>query len=322
MKYVVVVTGEQDPMWPFLLDACSEEQRRWIVLYATDNPAMCQLTYGPVSEEVHLRIGNRAMQGSMVGGIWWRRLVPPDTPRFSKELQLYCEKEIVSFLEGLEHLISNAVWVSLPSAISRARCKAYQLRQAREVGFLVPETVFTNSPADLKRFCGGRETVYKSIRSPRVPAYPDKHSTVFTTILRDEHFVMADSISECPGTLQRFVEKKSDIRVTVFGDRLFAVEIDSQNSESSKVDFRFGARYLSHRVYALPREIADRCIQIVAKLGLKFGAIDLALMRDDTYVFFEINPNGQWGWLEEKTGLPMRKALLDLLFQGGGVRSS
>ncbi len=29
-----------------------------------------------------------------------------------------------------------------------------------------------------------------------------------------------------------------------------------------------------------------------------------------------VNPNGQWGWLEEKTGLPMAAAFADLLAQG------
>jgi len=47
---------------------------------------------------------------------------------------------------------------------------------------------------------------------------------------------------------------------------------------------------------------------------LAFGAIDLALMKDGSCIFFKINPNGQWGWLEEKTGLPMRRVLLNLLF--------
>lgn len=54
---------------------------------------------------------------------------------------------------------------------------------------------------------------------------------------------------------------------------------------------------------------------LVQKLGLLYGAIDLALLEDDSYVFFEINPNGQWGWLEMQVGLPMRRALLNLLFK-------
>jgi len=47
--------------------------------------------------------------------------------------------------------------------------------------------------------------------------------------------------------------------------------------------------------------------------GLEFSAIDLARHIDGTYVFFELNPNGQWAWVEQLTGLPLRYRLADLL---------
>jgi len=74
------------------------------------------------------------------------------------------------------------------------------------------------------------------------------------------------------------------------------------------------ARKVPHLPFELPKTIADKCVKLTKKLGLCFGAIDLALIKDGSYIFFEINPNGQWGWLEEKTDLPMRSALLNMLF--------
>jgi hypothetical protein len=37
------------------------------------------------------------------------------------------------------------------------------------------------------------------------------------------------------------------------------------------------------------------------------------LTPDGEYVFAEINPNGQWLWIEQATGLPIAEALADLL---------
>ena len=48
-------------------------------------------------------------------------------------------------------------------------------------------------------------------------------------------------------------------------------------------------------------------------LGLNFGAFDFTLTKDGELQFLEVNSNGQWGWLEECTGLPMRRALIDVL---------
>lgn len=42
----------------------------------------------------------------------------------------------------------------------------------------------------------------------------------------------------------------------------------------------------------------------------------MILTPDGRYVFLEINPNGQWAWIEETTGLPISEALIELLCQG------
>ena len=234
---------------------------------------------------------------------------------FTPELQDYCTKENHAFLEGLEYLLPFTFWVSSPSAIERARNKALQLRLAKESGFTTVDTIFTNSPDKARKYIKEAATIYKSIKSPRVPVHPDKHSTVFTTMLTQEHSSQLDGLLSCPGILQRFVKKAGDIRVTVIGDQVFSVLIESQKEEPAKIDFRINARHVPHIPHRLPQKEQQLCLDLTAKLNLKFGAIDLALLEDGTYTFFEINPNGQWGWLEEKTGLPMRRAMLDLLFR-------
>jgi hypothetical protein len=47
--------------------------------------------------------------------------------------------------------------------------------------------------------------------------------------------------------------------------------------------------------------------------GLMFGAFDFGLTADGAVWFYELNPGGQWAWLEEETGLPMTAAMADLL---------
>jgi glutathione synthase/RimK-type ligase-like ATP-grasp enzyme len=66
----------------------------------------------------------------------------------------------------------------------------------------------------------------------------------------------------------------------------------------------------------LPPDLEQRCVQLVDRLGLCFGAIDLALTPDGRYVFFEVNPNGQYLWIELATGLPISDAICDLLTSG------
>jgi glutathione synthase/RimK-type ligase-like ATP-grasp enzyme len=64
----------------------------------------------------------------------------------------------------------------------------------------------------------------------------------------------------------------------------------------------------------LPAPVVDRCIRLVAVLGLRYGAIDLALVGDTAY-FLEINPMGEWAWLEGTFGLQIPDSIVELLTQ-------
>ncbi len=63
-------------------------------------------------------------------------------------------------------------------------------------------------------------------------------------------------------------------------------------------------------------DIANKCIDLVKRLGLKFSAIDMVLTPSGKYYFLEINPNGQWAWLEKRTGHKLTEALVDILIKG------
>jgi hypothetical protein len=50
-------------------------------------------------------------------------------------------------------------------------------------------------------------------------------------------------------------------------------------------------------------------------MGLVFGCIDLILTPDNRYVFLEINPMGQWQWVENLTGMPLVDNFTEMLIQ-------
>jgi glutathione synthase/RimK-type ligase-like ATP-grasp enzyme len=83
------------------------------------------------------------------------------------------------------------------------------------------------------------------------------------------------------------------------------------------VDWRRGGSLeLNYRPHTLPKEIGSTCRRLVDRLDLSFGAIDMILTPQGEYVFLEINPNGQWAWIEQRTGVPMSRSLVDLLLEG------
>ena len=90
-----------------------------------------------------------------------------------------------------------------------------------------------------------------------------------------------------------------------------------QQTNHTRVNWRrYDHHQTPYREHRLPRDVAQRCVQLVERLGLCYGAIDMVLTPDGRYVFLEINPNGQYQWIEDFTGLPISDAICDLLTFG------
>lgn len=67
--------------------------------------------------------------------------------------------------------------------------------------------------------------------------------------------------------------------------------------------------------YQLPQSIEAKLLELMKKLGLNYGAIDLILTPNNEYVFLEINPVGEFFWLDLYAGLPISSAIAELLSQ-------
>ena len=117
------------------------------------------------------------------------------------------------------------------------------------------------------------------------------------TILNPGGELAEETVSAAPLLAQRALEEKTDIRVTVVGNEVFAVRILSQGS-GIEGDWRVVPKpELEHRDISLSRDITERCKLLTRSLSLSFAAIDLIETRQGVVYFIEINPTGGWGWL-------------------------
>jgi glutathione synthase/RimK-type ligase-like ATP-grasp enzyme len=122
-------------------------------------------------------------------------------------------------------------------------------------------------------------------------------------------------IGAVPHLFQRFVPKRADCRVTIVDERVFVCRLNSGAHPRYAIDVRrgLGDPLLRHDIVQLCDETQAKLIQLVHSLGLHFGAIDLVEDDSGDLWFLEINPNGQWAWIEERTGAPISEAIADSL---------
>lgn len=248
-----------------------------------------------------------------VVAIWYRRPVLPRVAALPAARQEWAAREAREALDGVWRTYPGR-FINRPECNQLASLKPEQLARARRHGFRVPTTLVTNDATAASDFVvEHHQVICKPLYSGRVPG-GEQESLFFTTLLDEQARQAVAELGPEPYLFQELIEKQYDVRVTVIGDEAFAVRIDSQSDPESRVDWRKGAPgAAAHYIEELPDDLSSRCIRFVRDYGLSFGAIDLARAKNGGYVFFEINPNGQWAWIEQVTGLPLRSRLADLL---------
>jgi glutathione synthase/RimK-type ligase-like ATP-grasp enzyme len=248
-------------------------------------------------------------------GIWFRRVRQPICPDgMSPGVYDFCLRESRSTLLGTVNIAGTRI-MSSPECVWRAEHKLIQLKMANECGLLIPETVVTNEPsaveAAFSRFNG--RMIAKPARSGFVD-YGDEQHAVYTTQILREHLADVDSARWSPVIYQELIEKRCDLRITYVGGLIFVAEIDSQSDPEAKIDWRRTINpELPHRRAQLPQAIEDRVRTLMMRLGLQFGALDFVHTSENEYVFLEVNPNGQWLWLEDVLDFPISAAIADWL---------
>jgi glutathione synthase/RimK-type ligase-like ATP-grasp enzyme len=264
-----------------------------------------------------LRLALHAEGGSIdlkrVTSVWYRR---PERPNYygviaGEEPRLFAEAEAKAFLDGLQACL-KCRWLSRPGAIRDAGHKIEQLRVANSIGFQVPPTLVTQDPQAVREF---RKKVDRHLVAKRIgrelyrAESLDKQYVVLTELLEDNVLQDNRALATCPAIYQPYVDKKFEVRVTVVGDEVFACRIDSQATERTRIDWRnYDLNNTPHSPYQLDSRHTKLCLTMVRHYGLNFGAIDLIVTPSCEVIFLEINPNGQWGWIEELTGLPIAAA--------------
>ena len=209
--------------------------------------------------------------------------------------------------------VPGPTWVSDPARIRLAEDKALQLRRAADAGLLVPEALWTNDAQAAREFFArhGDRAVVKSVTTAWWEG-PGQSRFVFASLVGVGDLPPAERLASAPVCFQQAIWPKRDIRVTVAGEAVFAAirEADPQ-SEDEPLDWRSGEQWEWSR-YELPADVAERCRSLVTRFGLRFSGIDLLLDEHRQHWFVELNPNGEWGWLE-RAGLPIAEALADVL---------
>jgi glutathione synthase/RimK-type ligase-like ATP-grasp enzyme len=235
--------------------------------------------------------------------VWWRRpqafILPPQVK--DPGHQRFALSEATTAFQGLYQSL-EVTWINQPGRDSAANHKPWQLTVAQRIGLTIPDTLMTSDPDAAREFWQRHSgaVIYKQFI-----ALPDLWRETRRLRPNEEEFV--EHIRIAPVIFQRYVDAVADIRVIIIGDTIFAAAADVRGADyPDDVRMNLNATYAPHQ---LPKSVRQHLFALMGAMGLTYGAADLRLTSEGEYVFLEINPAGQFLYIELATGQPIAAAL-------------
>ena len=311
---ILIISHEKDGHYQAVRKELEGENYPYRLLDLSCFPSAAQLTMSflpnAYNDTVLHHSGNE-LHLSEVGAVWWRR-----PQQFTLHADLKGSVE-ANFTHGECHcavhgmwLLPHAGWINHPVNDEVASRKVYQLKVATEAGLIIPKTCVTSNPDHARAFIeslGIGEVIYKSF-SASEQAWRE------TRLLKEEELDKLINVQYAPVIFQECIHADLDLRITVIGDQIFPAAIYSQDT-AYKVDYRMNYHVAKIVHHPLPDNINKQLLQLMRSLGLVYGAIDMRKRHNGEYVFLEVNPAGQWLFMENPTGMPITKTLAHQLME-------
>lgn len=264
------------------------------------------VTYQP--DNPLIQIDGRRYSPTDFSTVWYRRperLVSPsivDTPEGRCVLDEWSES-----FEGFFAHIPRQRWINCPAANALASRKLEQLSSAKRLGFTIPDTVVTQDSEVLRNFFHKHhgDVIVKPLGRAYIER-PDHEidSVIFTNQVKESDLEDLTDLARCPTFFQQAVRKVSDVRITVVDSDIHAIELCAKDSDGKqRCDIRRNNMLdVTYRQIILPTDVTNAVQELMSFYGLRFAAIDMAIAEDGQWYYFEVNPNGQWAWLDLSGG--------------------
>ncbi|MFF2849555.1 ATP-grasp ribosomal peptide maturase [Streptomyces sp. NPDC058001] len=311
---ILILAGRFDPTCDLVVE---ELNRRALPVFRADMsefPLRLTLAASLSGSRWHGTLSNdrRTLDLASVRSVYYRRPTRPKFPqRMSPQARKVAETEARSGFGGLLSALPCR-WLPPPGKAADAEYKPLQLRVAAEVGLSVPRTLITNDPDAARHFADsiGGPLVYKPFSPVRGTVHGET-AAVYASIITADDLPHPD-IGTTAHLFQEWVPKAHEVRLTAIDGRIFAAEIHA-DSDAGHVDWRSDYDSHTYEICEPPPEVATGVLRMLGRLGLPYGAFDFVVTPEGNWRFVEVNPSGQYGFIEQATGLAITAAICDYL---------
>lgn len=214
-------------------------------------------------------------------------------------------------LLGIYYSLKDRKWLNYYRNNHKAENKYLQMDIAEKLEFSIPPYLLSNNKKEILKFCKlNNKVVLKLMNQDFYKVSDKKFLGFYVNIVKADDFKDFAENEENPIFLQKYIEKQYEVRYTVVGEEHFVCRIDSQKSKVASTDWRkYDISNTPHSQIQPPKELKEKVCRLMKELNLTYGALDFIVDNDNNWWFLEVNPSGQYLWIEDLTGMPITNSI-------------
>jgi hypothetical protein len=307
---VLIVSNTGDIHCDFLVDACSRRGAECFRLNTDQFRKSGLLDWRLDSGEGLLKVGGRQCRLSEVDLLIYRRPIPVHQLR--TDIDPWIRRLLDSEWSAIEFALSRAVDCRVMNGLAGsalAQNKIVQLRAAREAGLNIPETLISTDADSLRAFARQHRCITKGI----VNAFhlDGKHLRSAFTSFVDPATLDTFDPTGSPTLLQKAIEASAIWRIVMVGGKAmgfrFHGEALAQVADSRPIERRLTGAYQS-----VPPPVAASLAALCGALSIEFASSDFVEDATGQLWFLDLNPEGQWAYLEHELGVRISDEIVAL----------
>lgn len=227
----------------------------------------------------------------------------------------HLQREIKTISNRLFDNLKNKQWLSHPENASINKLNVN--KEAQNCGLKTAASIVTNKKSELLKFKRRYERVItKPLGEGSFFVNSNEYMTNKTVTLSEE---FVNNLPEYffPSLFQELIPKLYELRVFYFDGEFYPMAIFSQLDRQTEVDFRNYNKSKPNRTvpFIINNELKGKLTELMKRLDLKTGSIDIIRSTDEEYYFLEVNPVGQFGMTSAPCNYNLEKRFASYLIE-------
>jgi len=236
-------------------------------------------------------------------------------PRLHNRLSFHLDRELWGFKNSLYNLLL-ASKSCLGDPEKNDINKIYSLINAKKAGLTIPSTLITTKKEKVNVFLNKNKNIITKTMQDSIMVWEnDKAYSLYTNNVNENEINESDD-SFFPSLFQEEIIKEYEIRTFFLNGICYSMAIFSQSDKKTQVDYRdYNWKKMNRMVpYKLPLYVEESIVKFMNIIDLKTGSIDFIKSKKGEYVFLEINPVGQFGFVSNHCNYYLEEEMAKYLY--------